>query len=151
MSRKKNTEAPAAYEVGRGKPPRSSQFKPGQSGNPGGRKKGSLDLKTVMTAVLESEIELTENGRKRKVPLLEAIILRQAQEALRGQPRAAESLLNRYERYAGHEVEHSEELPDDDVALLERALGRSRRRHASNPTLAPDDPGVAVREDPDHD
>jgi hypothetical protein len=151
MARKKNTIAPAAYEVGRGKPPRSSQFKPGQSGNPGGRKKGSLNLKTVMTAVLESEIELTENGRKRKVPLLEAIILRQAQEALRGQPRAAESLLNRYERYAGNEVEHSEELPDDDVALLERALGRSRRRHASNPALAPDDPGVADREDPDHD
>ncbi|WP_262269562.1 DUF5681 domain-containing protein [Microvirga yunnanensis] len=151
MSRKKNTDAPAAYEVGRGKPPRSSQFKPGQSGNPGGRKKGSLNLKTVMTAVLESEIELTENGRKRKVPLLEAIILRQAQEALRGQPRAIDSLLDRYERHAGPEVERPDELPEEDVALLERALGPSRRRPASNPDPAPDDHGMPEGEDRDHD
>src|ERR671912_732372 len=107
MAKKSNTNTPAGYAVGRGKPPRSTQFKPGRSGNPGGRKKGSLSLKTIVTAVLESEIELTENGRKRKVPLLEAILLRQAQDALRGQPRAIDSLLDRYERHADYEVEQT--------------------------------------------
>ncbi|NBJ10914.1 DUF5681 domain-containing protein [Microvirga arsenatis] len=150
MATKKTTSAPAAYEVGRGKPPRSSQFKPGQSGNPGGRKKGSVNLKTIMTAVLESEIELTENGRKRRVPLLEAIILRQAQDALRGQLRAIDSLLDRYERHAGHEVKRPDELPEEDLVLLERVLGPSRRHDASNVIRRSDNDGLA-EEGQDHD
>lgn len=150
MATKKTKSAPAAYEVGRGKPPSSSQFKPGQSGNPGGRKKGSVNLKTIMTAVLESEIELTENGRKRKVPLLEAIILRQAQDALRGQLRAIDSLLDRYERHAGHEIERSDELPEEDLALLERALSPSRRHDASNMGSRSNNDGLADG-DQDHD
>ncbi|MGO4386766.1 DUF5681 domain-containing protein [Microvirga sp. 2YAF29] len=150
MTRKKNTNAPAAYVVGRGRPPRSSQFKPGQSGNPGGRRKGSVNLKTVMTAVLESEIELTENGRKRKVPLLEAIILRQAQDALRGQLRATDSLLDRYERHAGHEAERSDELPEEDLVLLERVLGPSRRQSVSNAGPGSKET-VSTEEGQDHD
>jgi hypothetical protein len=149
MAKKKSTSAPATYEVGWGKPPRSRQFKPGQSGNPGGRRKGSLNLKTVMKAVLESEIELTENGRKRKVPLIEAIILRQAQDALRGQPRAIDSLLDRYERHAGHEPGLSDELPEEDLALLERVLGSSRRP-LMNAERTSADHGLA-EEEQDHD
>lgn len=41
-------------EVGYGKPPRHSQFKPGQSGNPRGRKKGSRGLRTDLHAELAS-------------------------------------------------------------------------------------------------
>jgi hypothetical protein len=123
MAKKKLTTSTPDYEVGRGRPPRTSQFKPGQSGNPGGRKKGSRNFKTIVLEVLDSEIELTEGGRKRKVPLIKAILLRQAQDALRGQPRAMDSLLDRYERHANHEVEQAEELPEEDLLLLERALG----------------------------
>ena len=108
--------------------PRSTQFKPGQSGNPGGRKKGSRNLKTIYRTILESEIVLTENGRPRTVPVIEGLVLRQVQEGLRGQLRAIESLIDRYERYADHEVEQVEELPEEDWALLERAIGSSRRR-----------------------
>ncbi len=123
MAKKKLTTSTADYEVGRGKPPRASQFKKGQSGNPGGRKKGSRNFKTIVLEVLDSEIELTEGGRKRKVPLIKAILLRQAQDALRGQPRAMDSLLDRYERHADHEVEQTEELPEEDLLLLEQARG----------------------------
>ena len=35
MAKKQQKEPRPAYEVGRGKPPKHSQFKPGQSGNPG--------------------------------------------------------------------------------------------------------------------
>src|SRR3990167_6058308 len=37
---KKNSDA--EYKVGRGNPPKEYQWKPGQSGNPGGRPKGTL-------------------------------------------------------------------------------------------------------------
>jgi uncharacterized protein DUF5681 len=131
MAKKKNISTPAGYEVGRGKPPRSSQFKPGQSGNPGGRRKGSRNLKTIIRTILDSEIVLTENGRPRRVQVIEALLLRQVQEGLRGQLRAIESLIDRYERHASQEVETAEELPEEDWALLERAMGSSRRRRQS--------------------
>lgn len=43
------------YEVGYAKPPRHSRFKPGQSGNPKGRRKGQRGLKTDLEAELESK------------------------------------------------------------------------------------------------
>lgn len=128
MSKKKSRGAPRDYEIGRGKPPRSSRFKPGQSGNPGGRKKGSLNVKTVMKAVLESEIELTENGYCRKVPVLHAVVLRQVQAALQGELRAIDSLLDRYERHSGREDKQIDECAEEDLLLLERTLGAKRRR-----------------------
>jgi hypothetical protein len=71
------------------------------------------------------------------VLLLEALLMRQVQEGLRGQLRAIESLLDRYERHVGSEAEPSEELPDEDLLLLRRALARrGRDRPADN-----DDPG----------
>jgi len=145
---KKSKTAAAAYEVGRGKPPRSTQFKPGQSGNPGGRRKGSLNFKSILRAVSESEIELSENGRKRKVSIIEAVLFRQVQDALRGEPRAANSFLDRCERYLTQEIEDTSELPEDDLALLERALSRAprERRLADRPPPAVD-AGAEAAED----
>lgn len=47
------------YPVGYRKPPKHSQFKPGQSGNPRGRKKGSRGLKTDLHAELNRVVEVT--------------------------------------------------------------------------------------------
>ena len=44
------------YEVGYGKPPKSGQFKPGQSGNPKGRPKGAKNFKTELATVLANMI-----------------------------------------------------------------------------------------------
>ena len=38
------SESVADYEVGYGRPPKNSQFKPGQSGNPRGRRKVSGNI-----------------------------------------------------------------------------------------------------------
>ena len=40
--------AKAGYEVGYGKPPQHSRFKPGQSGNPKGRPKSAKGLNTIV-------------------------------------------------------------------------------------------------------
>src|SRR5688572_19224785 len=122
MSKETARRAPADYPVGRGKPPTHSRFKPGQSGNPGGRKKGSRNMKSVLEDVLLEKIEMTENGKKRSVSLLEALIKRQMQEGLRGDLRAIKDLLDRYERHVGSEPEVEEELPEDDKAIVERFM-----------------------------
>lgn len=44
------------YEVGKGKPPKEHQFKPGQSGNPKGLPKGTKHLSTWIQEMLNEEI-----------------------------------------------------------------------------------------------
>jgi Family of unknown function (DUF5681) len=53
------------YAIGYGKPPRHTQFKRGQSGNPKGRAKGSKNLATLIMSVLNERVIITENGRRR--------------------------------------------------------------------------------------
>ena len=52
------------YAVGYGKPPREHRFKPGQSGNSKGRRKGSRGLKTDLQAELDGTIAITINGQR---------------------------------------------------------------------------------------
>ncbi|ESR23776.1 DUF5681 domain-containing protein [Lutibaculum baratangense] len=138
MAQKKKTTSPD-YDVGRGRPPKHTRFRPGQSGNPGGRRKDAKNFKTLITEVLASEIELTENGRQRSVTLVEALLKKQVQEGLRGDLRAIRDLLDRYERYSGVGEERGEELPDEDVELLERVMS-GRRRGPGRGTVVGDGP-----------
>ena len=49
------------YNVGKGKPPKSTRFKPGQSGNPKGRPKGRKNLKTELDEVLNATVMLAKD------------------------------------------------------------------------------------------
>lgn len=115
------------YTVGRGKPPRHAQWKPGQSGNPNGRPKGSLNLSRVFQEVLvEAQMELIENGSKREVPVIVALLKRMIHDALKGDHKATDSLLDRAERH----LPSSNELPEDDLddadfQILHHALART--------------------------
>jgi hypothetical protein len=124
--------------LGYGRPPIHSRFKKGQSGNPGGRKKGNRNFKTIFAAVMESEVELSDKGKKRVVPLSQALLLQQAQCGLRGDWKAIESLLDRYERHALDRVEPEAELPEDDAQMLEEFLER-KSRHSTSPFGEGDD------------
>ena len=60
-------------EVGYGRPPRHSQFRPGQSGNPKGRPKGSVSLATALAQALMQRVTVTANGREKRITKLEAL------------------------------------------------------------------------------
>jgi hypothetical protein len=139
---KKSKGGRGDYAVGRGKPPVHSRFKQGTSGNPGGRKKGSQNVKTILETVLSSEILVTENGKPEPVPILEALIKRLVHDGLKGNLRAIKDLLDRYERHVGSEPDREEELAEEDVAIIERLLAV---RH-SPATASPAD-----NEDPETD
>lgn len=74
-----------AYEVGNKKPPKETQFKPGQSGNPKGRpKKSKLSTVDLLEAELRKTISVSENGKKTSMTKIQAIIKRVVNSALTG-------------------------------------------------------------------
>jgi hypothetical protein len=133
MASKPAKGAPAGYTVGRGKPPRHSQFKPGQSGNPGGRKKGSQNVSTLVRQAMESPIELTINGVTQEMPMLKALVLGLAQQGLRGNIKAMELAIAIAERHCDSPEEDIEELAEEDHAILARSLKRAGKRRARGP------------------
>lgn len=78
----------ADYEVGYGKPPKAHRFKPGQSGNPGGRKKGGKNMRTILQEALESRITIREGDKFRTMSAREALIQYTIAQALKQNPKA---------------------------------------------------------------
>ena len=75
--------ADADHRIGYRRPPRHSRFRPGQSGNPRGRPPGVKSLSDIVRKIIGQKVTVTENGRARRIPRLEAILLRAAGEATR--------------------------------------------------------------------
>jgi Family of unknown function (DUF5681) len=82
------------YEVGYGKPPRQTRFKQGQSGNIQGRPRGSKNLATTITKGLNERVTISEDGRRRKITIREAITKQALNKAAAGNLPFIRMLLN---------------------------------------------------------
>jgi len=51
------------YKVGRGRPPKHTQFQPGRSGNPSGKRKPVPPYEHLMQRILRERMPCHENGR----------------------------------------------------------------------------------------
>ena len=71
------------YDIGYGRPPKQNQFKPGKSGNPTGRPKGSRNLKTDLQEELQKEVKVTEGNKQAVVSKQRALVISLAARALR--------------------------------------------------------------------
>lgn len=83
----------SAYTVGYGRPPKSTQFKPGQSGNPKGRTKGHKNFNTLLRQTLSQQVEVVKSGTKHKMSKNEILIEMLVNKALQGDMRAINILL----------------------------------------------------------
>ncbi len=74
------------YDVGYKKPPQTTRFKKGQSGNPRGRPKGTRSKTPAefLDHFLSQTITIKESGRAKKVTLLEALQKRLVTSAMNG-------------------------------------------------------------------
>ena len=108
--------------VGYRSPPRRSQFKPGHSGNPKGRPRGSRNASTLLDEALKERVTVSENGRRRKVSKLEVILTQLVNTAAKGDHRAIRLLLEWIERL---ELTDKSGKPLTLVQLLEAAGGVS--------------------------
>ena len=80
------------YEVGYRRPPVHSRFQPGQSGNPKGRPKGSPNLQTLVSKILNEQVSLREGQEVRKVSKAEAVLRGLVIAALKGDQRSVVTL-----------------------------------------------------------
>lgn len=83
--------------VGYGRPPVAHRFKPGQSGNPRGRPRGSQNklpalseerLKSIILEEAYRNIQITEGSRQVSITMAKAIVRSITVNAAKGQPRA---------------------------------------------------------------
>jgi hypothetical protein len=122
-------------KVGYRKPPVGSRFKPGQSGNPNGRPKGSVNLKTDLRSELSERIRIREGELSLKVSKQRAMLKALVAKALKGDARAANVVLTLVGKLFEPEAaaEQVPALTSDDQAILERFL--ARRITASEPKV----------------
>jgi Family of unknown function (DUF5681) len=91
----RNPRPPGDYEVGYCRPPREHQFKKGEaSRNPKGRPRGANRPALDLVAALMQPVTIRMKGKERKVPYPEAMIQALQGEALMGEPRPAQILIN---------------------------------------------------------
>lgn len=81
------------YECGYMKPPKSGQFRAGQSGNPKGRPKGSKNTYKLLDEILNEKVQIVKNGNPIKIPKKLAMLLQAANKAAKGDLKALQILI----------------------------------------------------------
>lgn len=123
------------YDVGYGRPPKATQFKKGQSGNPRGRSKGARNLKTDVKATLNLPVQLNRGGAAKTVRTQEAALLRLREKALSGDARSLDKLLELARRYNEDDDAEANDAPllSEDRAILDGYVERQNRHRETAP------------------
>jgi hypothetical protein len=116
------------HEVGYGKPPKEHRFPPGQSGNPGGRKKGSRGIKTDLHAELSSVLTISINKQPVSGTKQRLMLKSLATRAAAGDVRASALLLPLIMQIFGIEDRGQDrrQLSQQDQAILDELLEGAR-------------------------
>jgi len=141
MSKRKRSK-PSDYVVGYRRPPKGTQFKAGESGNPKGRRKGSRPVGAVLQDIIQQKVSVTEGNKTRRIPALEVIIRRLTNDAMRSDPRAIKLLLSLVDRYGDSpetKVKLGEMLAEDETILAEYL--QDSASFSSDPPSLPADGG----------
>ena len=100
----KNHSPKRHYEVGYGKPPKSTRFVKGRSGNPKGRPKGAKNhtpalheerFKTILMEEAYRPVKVTEGSKEITIPIAQAIVRSMAVNAVRGDQRSQKAFTDR--------------------------------------------------------
>lgn len=111
-------------KAGYGKPPLHSRFKPGCSGNPKGRPKGATSFSAKLERELNGTIAVVENGTRRRLKKIDAVIKQVVTKALKGDHKAIAMILaNRAVAIAsdGSDADH-----DLDRQLIQQFFNKAR-------------------------
>lgn len=127
MSRRKS-RSPSDYDVGYCRPPKETRFRPGQSGNPTGYRKGSKTIGARLRELMSSKVTVTEHGRTRRISRLDVMLHQLANDAMRGDSRALKLLMEFLHRYGAEigGIARTEEMTSEDLEILSDYLEKTR-------------------------
>jgi hypothetical protein len=118
------------YDIGYAKPPKHNQFAKGQSGNPRGRPRGSLNLTTLLEGALNERVIITENGKRKRITKREAILKQLVNRAASGDPKSIQMLLAEIRLAEGRQPSAEPMLLDETDREVIRQL--FERLHETN-------------------
>jgi hypothetical protein len=126
-------------EIGYRRPPTTTQFQKGKSGNPKGRPKGSSNFQTLLEKELAQKIVVTENGKKKSLTRLQAMVKRLVSGALQGDQKQLLALVEIMRRAGTLAPANPDELlPDNYEALLDAYVESRQRKPRTDRERSPD-------------
>jgi hypothetical protein len=152
---KKRTDKPhkldghANYEVGYAKPPASTRFKPGQSGNLNGRPKGARNkilqfekesIQDIITTEASRLVKVIEGGKQVSISIATAVVRSIAVNAAKGHPLSQKlftDLLTKTEAERRQEYERAAQCVADYHMYWEEIFYEHRRNSLPLPKPAP--------------
>ncbi len=123
----KSQSVNGAKQVGYRNPPEATRFRKGQSGNPKGRRKGSLNVATVFAQTLREKVVVNEMGQRKTMTKLEAAIKQFVNKAASGDLRALQllvSLSREAETRESQSQSNSMVLSESDQKVMKGILSR---------------------------
>lgn len=108
------------------RPPVTSRWQKGQSGNPTGRKRGTPNVRTDLLPELAEVIQINEGGTARRITKQRALLKSLAARGIKGDARAANLILNLIVRLLDPEEQPSTQIAvsADDEAIIKTFLHR---------------------------
>ena len=110
----------STYAVGRNKPPKHTQFKPGQCGNPKGRPKGAKNVWTILQEEANAMVAFTENGKPTRASKTALAIKSAMNKAVKGDLRALQIVFKLIETHAPPQVLDAASAPAHPQAAADR-------------------------------
>lgn len=100
----------------------------GQSGNPNGRPKGSKNMSTILREYLECELDGVNpfTGKKEKLSAKQIIMLKLIANAMKGDNKSINDILDRLEGKATQKTELSVAKQDDFIKQLASNPGEAK-------------------------
>jgi Family of unknown function (DUF5681) len=136
MSKKNQTEdfreEADDYKVGYGKPPKTSQFKKGVSGNPLGRSKKPSDFASQLKKELDSKLIINEKGQRKVMNKSQLVAKQLVNKAASGSVQATRLLVSLKQqadqraaeqqqsspKKTNNEYRKADDYSDDELALI---------------------------------
>ena len=150
MSSDDDDDPPKNFDVGFGRPPKSTRYKKGVSGNPAGRPKGSKNcpprfgderLQKRLKKVAYRTVEIKEGGETITITIVEAMLRSAFAKAIKGDLRATALLMEHLQAVEAQEAALRDEYLK---AAIEYKISMSAKKDAyvkaglTPPTFFPD-------------
>lgn len=117
-----------SYKVGYKKPPKSGQFKKGQSGNKLGKRKGNKNFRTDFMEELQTKIEITEGDNKIKTTKQRAMVKRLINSSLSGDAKSTNLTVQLLLDYGNDDEakNNSKPLTKSELKILQEHLVKQK-------------------------